>query len=92
VRKIHICALFLIASTLIACEQICPMVALQRNTTYNYSYSDPNSQIYHYGNFTTDANGDAEVVNVPDNINCAGIAYSIAAGDDAFDMLDPPQS
>lgn len=88
-RKIHICALFLAACTLIACDHTCP-VSGNPNTTYNYSYLDGASG-YRFGSFTTDEYGKADVSNVPDNVDCSRLAFS-AAGDHASDMLDPPQS
>ncbi len=89
-RKIHVCAIFFAACMLVACDQTCPMYG-SPNTTYNYSYSD-NNHVSHFGSFTTDANGNAEIADVPDDIDCSRVTFSAAGGDDDFKTVDPPQS
>ncbi len=86
-KKLGICALLLTTCVLAACDQNCPMTG-SPNTTYVYSYTDSGGTS-HFGSFTTNANGNAEIADVPSGVDCSKITFR---EDAAFIPEAPPQA
>jgi len=79
-------AFLLTACTLIACGQNCPAHG-SPNTTYVYSYTDAEG-VTRFGSFRTNENGNAEISNVPSDVDCSKVTYR----EDAALPEAPPQN
>lgn len=71
-KKSRICLLILAICMLAACGQNCPVTG-SPNTTYIYSYNDGGT--VHFGSFTTNSGGTAEIADVPSDIDCSKITF-----------------
>lgn len=86
-RKKQLLSLILTSCLLVACSQNCPMTG-SPNTTYTYGYFDSDGS-GHFGSFTTNENGNATISDVPDNIDCSKIVWSVDRGGQ-IDPESPP--
>jgi len=72
VKNVRIGLLLIACGSLAACDKTCTFTGTV-NTTYNYAYTDENSDS-HFGSVTTNESGSVEV-QVPSDVDCGTVRY-----------------
>jgi hypothetical protein len=70
-KKLLTFALIFATCLLVACDQDCPMTG-SPDTTYSYAYNTPDG-IIHFGDVTTNENGNGIIGDVPSDVDCGKV-------------------